>query len=116
MTRLIAVASIWAALALSVLGVAAAVFGVRSRNHLLTEGARRIVYINAALLTIANAAMMVQTGMSDLVVATCDYGGPVPAAVEHGHVHAAQFHPEKSSTAGLAFLQNFVDLVVAGRA
>jgi imidazole glycerol-phosphate synthase subunit HisH len=54
--------------------------------------------------------------MSDHVVATCDYGGPVPAAVELGHVHAAQFHPEKSSAAGLAFLSNFVDLVVAGRA
>ena len=54
--------------------------------------------------------------MSDLVVATCDYGGPVVAAVEHGHVHAAQFHPEKSSTAGLAFMQNFVYLVAQGRA
>ncbi len=54
--------------------------------------------------------------MSEHVVATCDYGGPVPAAAELGHVHAAQFHPEKSSTAGLAFLQNFVDLVVEGRA
>jgi imidazole glycerol-phosphate synthase subunit HisH len=54
--------------------------------------------------------------MSDHVVATCDYGGPVVAAVEHGHVHAAQFHPEKSSTAGLAFMKNFVDLVQQGRA
>lgn len=54
--------------------------------------------------------------MSEHVVATCDYGGPVVAAVELGHVHAAQFHPEKSSTPGLAFMQNFVDLVVAGRA
>ena len=54
--------------------------------------------------------------MSDDVVATCDYGGPVVAAVERGHVHAAQFHPEKSSTAGLAFMGNFVDLVASGRA
>jgi len=54
--------------------------------------------------------------MSEHVVATCDYGGPVAAAVELGHVHAAQFHPEKSSTAGLAFMGNFVDLVVQGRA
>jgi imidazole glycerol-phosphate synthase subunit HisH len=54
--------------------------------------------------------------MSDDVVATCDYGGPVVAAVERGHVHAAQFHPEKSSTAGLAFMQNFVELVQQGRA
>lgn len=52
--------------------------------------------------------------MSDHVVATCDYGGPTVAAVEHGHVHAVQFHPEKSSTAGLAFMENFVDLVRRG--
>jgi glutamine amidotransferase len=48
--------------------------------------------------------------MSDIVTATCDYGGPVVAAVQHGNVHAAQFHPEKSSSAGMAFVDNFVRL------
>jgi len=42
------------------------------------------------------------------IVATCDYGGPVAALVERGTVQAAQFHPEKSATAGLALLANFV--------
>jgi imidazole glycerol-phosphate synthase subunit HisH len=41
-------------------------------------------------------------------VATCDYGGPVAAAVEAGSVWAAQFHPEKSSRVGLDVLANFV--------
>lgn len=45
----------------------------------------------------------------DGVVATCDYGGPVVAAVERGSLWATQFHPEKSGTAGLALLENFVD-------
>ena len=49
--------------------------------------------------------------MSDLVTATCDYGGPVVASVQRDNVHAAQFHPEKSSTAGLRFVDNFVSLV-----
>jgi glutamine amidotransferase len=49
----------------------------------------------------------------DLVVATCDYGGPVIAAVERGNVWATQFHPEKSSHTGLAVLQAFVDRCVA---
>ncbi|MDZ7673615.1 MAG: imidazole glycerol phosphate synthase subunit HisH [Acidimicrobiales bacterium] len=53
--------------------------------------------------------------MSDDVVATCDYGGPVVAAVEHGNVHAVQFHPEKSSSAGLAMVDNFVGMVRAAR-
>jgi imidazole glycerol-phosphate synthase subunit HisH len=44
-----------------------------------------------------------------IVTATCDYGGPVVAAVEQGSVWAVQFHPEKSSRTGLAVLQAFVD-------
>ena len=40
--------------------------------------------------------------------ATCDYGGPVAAAVEMGAVWATQFHPEKSSVVGLGVLANFV--------
>ena len=47
------------------------------------------------------------------VAATCDYGGPLTAAVRIGTVFATQFHPEKSSTAGLTVLRNFV-AVAAG--
>jgi glutamine amidotransferase len=45
---------------------------------------------------------------SEDVVATCDYGGPVTAAVERGRLWATQFHPEKSGPAGLRILANFV--------
>jgi imidazole glycerol-phosphate synthase subunit HisH len=41
-------------------------------------------------------------------VATCDYGGPMVAAVEQGNLWATQFHPEKSGAAGLRILANFV--------
>jgi glutamine amidotransferase len=39
-----------------------------------------------------------------VIAATCEYGGPVVAAVERGNVAAVQFHPEKSAAAGLALL------------
>ncbi len=48
-----------------------------------------------------------------IVTATCDYGGPVVAAVEQGSVWATQFHPEKSSHTGLAVLQAFVERAAA---
>ena len=49
-----------------------------------------------------------EMGDGDDVVATCDYGGPVVAAVARRNVWAAQFHPEKSSRVGLGILANFV--------
>lgn len=41
------------------------------------------------------------------VVARCDYGGPVVAAIANGSVWATQFHPEKSGATGLRMLANF---------
>ena len=45
---------------------------------------------------------------TDEVVATCDYGGPVAAAVARGRLWATQFHPEKSGRNGLTMLGNFI--------
>ena len=53
--------------------------------------------------------------MSDDVVATCDYGGPVVAAVQRDNLWATQFHPEKSGAAGLRLLANFFGLCSAER-
>jgi glutamine amidotransferase len=50
------------------------------------------------------------------VVATCDYGGPVTAAVEIGPLWATQFHPEKSGTVGLGILSAFAAAVEPLRA
>jgi glutamine amidotransferase len=43
------------------------------------------------------------------VIATCDYGEELTAAVRHGNVVATQFHPEKSQDNGIRVLQNFLD-------
>ena len=42
------------------------------------------------------------------VVATCDYGGAIVAAVQRDNLWATQFHPEKSGAPGLRVLANFV--------
>ncbi|MBV8159726.1 MAG: imidazole glycerol phosphate synthase subunit HisH [Acidimicrobiia bacterium] len=42
------------------------------------------------------------------VVATCDYGGDIVAAVQRDNLWATQFHPEKSGGPGLQVLANFV--------
>ena len=43
-----------------------------------------------------------------LVAATCDYGVRFDAALARDNLFAVQFHPEKSHTAGLQLLKNFL--------
>ena len=43
------------------------------------------------------------------VVAVCDCGVPITAAVVRGNVMGCQFHPETSSRAGLKILKNFCE-------
>jgi glutamine amidotransferase len=40
--------------------------------------------------------------------ATCEHGAVFAAAVESSHIFGVQFHPEKSSDAGIRILRNFV--------
>jgi len=49
----------------------------------------------------------IQTTLPELVAGTCDYGLQFHAALARGNLFAAQFHPEKSHTAGLQLLKNF---------
>ena len=45
-----------------------------------------------------------------IVKASTEYSTHIHASVEKGNVFACQFHPEKSSDAGLRILRNFVEL------
>lgn len=45
-----------------------------------------------------------------IVTAVTEYGVKIHASVESGNVFACQFHPEKSSDAGIRILRNFVEI------
>jgi glutamine amidotransferase len=49
-----------------------------------------------------------------VVLARTTHGRPFVSAVAKGSLYGLQFHPEKSSEAGLRVLANFVGLVAAG--
>jgi glutamine amidotransferase len=53
----------------------------------------------------------VQPQDNALVQATSDYPQPFVCAVTRNNLFAVQFHPEKSQSAGLTLLRNFVDWV-----
>lgn len=50
----------------------------------------------------------VQAGDRKLVAATTQYGVSIDAALARNNLFAVQFHPEKSHTAGLQLLKNFL--------
>ena len=45
-----------------------------------------------------------------IVTASTVYGTNIHASVEQGNTFACQFHPEKSSSAGLKILSNFIEI------
>ncbi|MGD6817174.1 imidazole glycerol phosphate synthase subunit HisH [Metabacillus sp. 84] len=53
----------------------------------------------------------IKSDKSETVLASADYGVEVPAVVGRGNIFGTQFHPEKSSKAGLAILKRFSEKV-----
>lgn len=48
----------------------------------------------------------------EIIAGTCDYGGSVVASLSQSNLFSTQFHPEKSSKAGLKILKNFTNLEI----
>ena len=51
-------------------------------------------------------------GCDDSLIASCDYGREITAAVASGNVMGCQFHPEKSGKVGLSILKAFCEVPV----
>lgn len=45
-----------------------------------------------------------------VVIATCQYGENISAAINKENIYGVQFHPEKSQKSGLKLLRNFVTI------
>ncbi len=50
------------------------------------------------------------------ILGSADYGAPFVSAVQRGSFYGVQFHPEKSSAAGLRLLANFARICIAAAA
>jgi len=75
---------------------------VRHGNHALWDGIEqdgRFYFVHS---------YYVQPQDASLVQGTSDYPQPFVCAVARDNLFAVQFHPEKSQTAGLKLLQNFM--------
>ncbi len=77
--------------------------GVHHADHPLWEGIAqdaRFYYVHS---------YYVQPRDQDIVQGSSDYPQPFVCAVSRGNLFAVQFHPEKSASAGLKLLENFVN-------
>jgi imidazole glycerol-phosphate synthase subunit HisH len=75
---------------------------LQARSHPLWEGIpdrSRFYFVHSYYPAPRDAA---------LTAATCIYGAPFTCAIARDNIFAVQFHPEKSQSAGLQLLSNFV--------
>ena len=75
---------------------------VQSRPHALWEGipsGTRFYFVHSYFAAPREEA---------LTAARCTYGVPFTCAIARDNIFAVQFHPEKSDSAGLQLLSNFV--------
>ena len=66
-------------------------------------------FVHSYYPVVAEGAGVAKPGSPRL--AWSEYGIRFPAAVQHGKIHATQFHPEKSQRWGLRLLENFGAIV-----
>ena len=87
------------------LAIAAAVGLVFLLVVIIRFKVQAMIAILIGAITIGLAAGM---PAEEIVTAVTEYGTQIHASVEQGNVFACQFHPEKSSDAGIQILKNFV--------
>ncbi len=76
----------------------------------IREGSRLFRGIGDGAFVYFVHSYYLKAGDESIVSATTQYGVTIHAAVERGSVFGCQFHPEKSSSVGLAILKNFAEL------
>ena len=69
------------------------------------EAGTRFYFVHSYALRLRDAQPLLDAGAT---ITVTEHGEPFAAAVEHGVVAAAQFHPEKSGDAGAQVLSNWL--------
>ncbi|MBR1866647.1 MAG: imidazole glycerol phosphate synthase subunit HisH [Lachnospiraceae bacterium] len=76
----------------------------------IREGARLFQGLEQGMYVYFVHSYYLKAEREEEVAATTCYGTEIHASVEKDNLFACQFHPEKSSAAGLKILENFISL------
>lgn len=81
---------------------------IRRESHIF-----RGLQKNPVFYFVHSFGLMPDPADADVVTSVVHHGGEITASIQKGNIFATQFHPEKSQTAGLLVLKNFIDLTIS---
>ena len=79
------------------------------RDIVAAVGGQLQVQLGGGIRDLDTIESYIDAGVTLVVIGTAVYGKPFTCAIARDNIFAVQFHPEKSQSAGLQLLSNFVN-------